>query len=456
MTEENNSSGNPEPKAVPSRAAQPASRVIKAWMTVERRVVENNECGSDFSLETLSSQGRLGYLVFTQSDKSFSLQEDLSINRVEYSIRSTPSIEYLGVMLEHIEAIKGLQENLESEAFREAFFDKVLDAVKEYVCLENEADYTLSAAWILHTYFYDCFSETPYLLAYGATASGKSQLIKLASRLGYRGTYQGHMSLSSMYTLSSRDRGTMCYDEAEDLARNPYSDKYAIVNNGYEKGGTVVRTDFDNNKEEKRTPERLNAFCPKAFASIEPFTGPLATRCIRLTLYGSGGRYGSPLKIPEENEIRSTATVCRLIHWPHIEKLGGEIEAFTDRDSGLAKPLLAMMHFFKPSDYEVVKARLEELFNEGKDYEGDLAYSMAMVLKEYLGTPGFVTVEELTTKLNAYESGDNHLANNQVGIILKREGFKPEKRKGQRGYVITDDKIRRMLRRYRIEVNEEE
>jgi len=138
--------------------------------------------------------------------------------------------------------------------------------LKQYVYLENEAQYTAITLWIFLTYCFHKFNILPMLLITSPVMRcGKTTLLTILEGLVNRALIASNISPSAVFRTIEGYKPTLLLDEADTgLAEN--EELRGIINAGHTKRTAfVIRT---GSKEVNFEPGRFDTFCPKAIALI--------------------------------------------------------------------------------------------------------------------------------------------------------------------------------------------
>jgi len=153
----------------------------------------------------------------------------------------------------------------ESEA---ALLKDIKDFIHKYVQISERFE-ELTPYYILLTWFYDQFSELPYIRAIGDYGCGKSRFIKVLGSISYKPMFtMGASTVAPLFRVIEQFRGTLVLDEADLKYSDTNSEMVKILNNGFQKGFPVLRCSNSKNNHEV---EAFNVFCPKIVATRNKF-----------------------------------------------------------------------------------------------------------------------------------------------------------------------------------------
>ncbi len=222
--------------------------------------------------------------------------------------------------------------------------EEIRKSLDRYLVLPPHASIAI-ALWIFHTFLYELFDFTVYLLIHSpAPECGKSRLLDVIQPLVSRPIRASSFSPAAMYRAIEKYRPTVLIDEGDAFLNS--EDLRGILNDGWSRSGRVYRCEGDDNE-----LRGFAVYCPKAVAKIGRFEGKwktVASRSIVLAMQ----RKKKEDKI-ERLRMLTWATEARnlrrkLLRWAgdHIEKLKDAEpllpEELSDRAQDSWLPLLAI------------------------------------------------------------------------------------------------------------------
>lgn len=152
--------------------------------------------------------------------------------------------------------------------------------LRQYVWFPTPGQDLIVALWIMHTWFIDHFTSTPYLCLTARTKrAGKTTLLELVAASGQNGQLIATLRPAAIARLlhATEGRVTACFDEMESLSRGSVGDLRSIMATGYRRGQFHMVTSGDKVK-------AFRTFGPKAFALIGDMTDVIRDRAIILRL----------------------------------------------------------------------------------------------------------------------------------------------------------------------------
>ncbi len=155
----------------------------------------------------------------------------------------------------------------------------LLDDIHEYekknVIYPNEPAHIIHTLWNIGSYFLEdeaikVFDNYPILAFLSPDEdSGKTRALDITAILAYNALDGGSYTAASLCREIDQRHPeliTLILDELDEtLVPSQDNAPYArLLNNGYQRGKYIVRSDLNNNKENLKTP----AYCPKAIAGL--------------------------------------------------------------------------------------------------------------------------------------------------------------------------------------------
>ena len=206
-----------------------------------------------------------------------------------------------------------------------ALQEEIQTFIRKYVDLPNHIE-RLASYYVMMTWLYDAFYVVPYLRARGDSDSGKSRFTEVVGELCFRSIFvTGSTTPSPVFRLMERWNGmTVIMDEADLPHTDTSADWIQMLNTGYKKGFSILRTAMVAGE---AVVESFNAFGPKVLNMRGKFTDDATeSRCLTWeTASGRGIRHDIPrymdrdVFLNEAQEIRNKLLAFRLKTWSTIE-----------------------------------------------------------------------------------------------------------------------------------------
>lgn len=164
--------------------------------------------------------------------------------------------------------------------------DEVVSLLGEHIALTVDQAVAV-ALWIVHCHVHDAANCSPILAIQSPTMrSGKTSLLEIVKQLVPRGNLVSHASAAAIYRFNKGQKPTLLLDEAERYIHDTKGDFIAVLNAGHRRDGSrILRTAETRRAGVKTfTPVELDAWYPKAIASIGPLPDTLQDRSIVIHL----------------------------------------------------------------------------------------------------------------------------------------------------------------------------
>ncbi len=219
--------------------------------------------------------------------------------------------------------------------------DQIIGELKKYIILPEGA-YTLIAVWILHTYVYDAFDVSPYLmLTSPEMRCGKTTVMRFLKKTCYRALPAANISPAVIYRMIKICGGTFLFDEADTKVKHN-EETNNILNAGHEKEmAWVMRT---NKANDSFTPEIFPCFCPKAIACIGKMARTLVDRSIKISMQRKApGQKIERMRKFNGNEIKRKAARWAQDNFDKLKDAEPDMpENLDDRAQDNWEPLVAI------------------------------------------------------------------------------------------------------------------
>src|SRR6516164_7065958 len=161
-----------------------------------------------------------------------------------------------------------------------ALLDELRQLFNRYAVTPKHAD-VLLALWALHTWVFDSFDITPYLVISSPTRRcGKSLVLTILQYVCCRAKKNDSMSKAAIYRSVEVERPTLVLDETSWVV-DPKDERQGILCGGFERNGFVEICDGEG---ANITVRRYSTYCPKAFGIIGKLTPTLMDRSIEIAM----------------------------------------------------------------------------------------------------------------------------------------------------------------------------
>lgn len=247
---------------------------------------------------------------------------------------------------------------------KEHLLDEINGFVDRYLVADQSAK-SLVLGDILLTYSMEWIDTVHFPYVVGETESGKSTILHLFRRLGYRPQYGEDIPPADIYNFledGEEATGIILEDEAQEMA-GTNRDKIRMYKNSYSRGATkarIVGAD-SNNKRQKF----YKTFCFKAFAGERiPEDKGFQERCP--IIFMSEGNPKENVKRPTAEALEKiTLLRCKMLFWKVLnyhQGLGDINTGLIRRDQELYEDFLRVMSDTKY--YDDCKLAVEYFVNQ--------------------------------------------------------------------------------------------
>jgi hypothetical protein len=149
-----------------------------------------------------------------------------------------------------------------------------------YAVTPKHAD-VLLALWALHTWVFDSFDITPYLVITSPTRRcGKSLVLTILQWVCCRAKKNDSMSKAAIYRSVEVERPTLVLDETSWVV-DLKDERQGVLCGGFERNGFVEVCEGES---ANITVRRYSTYCPKAFGIIGKLTATLMDRSIEIAM----------------------------------------------------------------------------------------------------------------------------------------------------------------------------
>lgn len=277
--------------------------------------------------------------------------------------------------------------------------------------------------YILMTYIYDNFPEIPYLRVIGDYGSWKSRFMRVAGSVCYNAIItNGWASVSSLFRIIEKIKGTLILDEADFPFSDTTNDIIKILNNGFQKGNPIMRADGENFE-----PRAYDVYCPKIIGWRMEFRDKATeSRCISEIMKRTG-RVDIPLNLGKEflmeaESLRNKLYRFRYDYFEQIPLIEDRIPWLEGRLNQILNPILSIITFMgNTKDYEAIK---EYFMWRQKEIRGDRRFSFEWTIFSIIRDieargQAFISYQAILDEIKKQENVST-LNNRKIGSILKQ------------------------------------
>ena len=166
--------------------------------------------------------------------------------------------------------------------------DDIALMLKKRVWLSNEDDYVIIALTMVLTYVQEVFEAVPFLFAVGVAGSGKTELGRILSSLGFNALLTGDISHATLSRVIDQTRGFLIIDDAEKLQKvekkgNSSNESLLQILKVSYKKSTAIRQ-ITEMKGNSGILKEFSFYGVKLFTNTSGMESILGTRTIRIQL----------------------------------------------------------------------------------------------------------------------------------------------------------------------------
>jgi hypothetical protein len=162
----------------------------------------------------------------------------------------------------------------------DALLGELREHFTRYCVLPKHAAVAL-ALWVLHTWTFDCFDVTPYLVITSPTRRcGKSLVLTMLYWLCRRAKKNDTMSKAAIYRSVETEKPTLLLDEVSWIV-DQKDERQGILCGGFERLGHAELVEGEGDSMAVR---RFSTYCPKAYGIIGKLTATLMDRSIEIRM----------------------------------------------------------------------------------------------------------------------------------------------------------------------------
>ena len=251
----------------------------------------------------------------------------------------------------------------------------VLDAaealLRRFIVFSDANDAPTVALWCLHTFTVDAFAISPRLQVTSAEREcGKSTLLDLVRALSARAFRASSVSEAALFRLIETHHPTILLDECDHFVKDR-PDVIGILNDGFMRGGTVLRCEKDGN--DKQSVKAFRVFGAVALGGIGRLKNTLESRSIRVSLRRKTQDERVAHLRPDRIDAECLAVRQQFQRWAndHIETLREmDVElpsSLHNRAGDLWRPLLTLAELIGSPWAERTRAIAEAYAQRGVD-----------------------------------------------------------------------------------------
>ncbi|MBI2118973.1 MAG: hypothetical protein HYT97_05030 [Elusimicrobia bacterium] len=289
--------------------------------------------------------------------------------------------------------------------------------------LPSESYYVLLSAWVMHTYLMESFHYSPILLFFAVPERGKSRTGKGLIYVAYRGVHTETLNEANLFRWSENHKASLFLDVRNLWQKAERRGSDDILLSRIERGCKVSRVLWPE-RGAFRDSKHYDVFGPTVIATNEAVHPILDTRCISITMSDSVKNFEKSVKPEVALPLKERLVEFRL---RHLGELQPKVpKPARGRLGDILKPIYQTIQMVCPSRKDEF-INLVEQIEEGKKLEKSLSLEarLIQVIEElqYRVTNGFVSVTEITEKLNLGKPEMEWLTPHRISRKLKAIGF---------------------------------
>jgi len=220
-------------------------------------------------IDTLFDWDKTQFVEYNRLSNSVSLKEKIKIKNILYSPLS-PNSWFISNWLILFSW------SVEEYGSKRELINEIRAFIHKYVDIQEELE-IVCVYYIIMTYFFERFTEVPYLRVIWDYWSWKSRFLKTIWWLCYNPIIVNWwLSSSALFRILDMVKWTLVFDEADLKQSDTTNEVVKILNNGYQKWQSIIRADWN-----KFEVNSYSVFWPKVIWSREDFKDKaLESRCI--------------------------------------------------------------------------------------------------------------------------------------------------------------------------------
>lgn len=287
--------------------------------------------------------------------------------------------------------------------------------------LPDQFYYPLLSFWVLHTYFLDKFSFTPYLVFLGAPEHGKTRAGKSLLNISYRGIHVEALREAYIFRMSEHFQSTIffdCRDLMKKLSESKCDDLFLLR---FNKGARVYRVLFPDKGRFKDTVH-FDIYGSTIIATNHNVEDILSTRCISIPMRKSDRDFENDITAESCLELKERILALKARYlftdFPPV------VKPAKSRLGDIMKPLYQLIKLLYPlPELEEVflkfveKLETDKIQNQMESIEQGVLQAL-FILRNSV-TNGHLSIKEISHEFNVYRDPRFHKSNNSIGWILK-------------------------------------
>lgn len=383
------------------------------WDKTETIVSYNDD---DLMIETLVTPWKWSFfIIFNKETKDIQINSSFTKNWKEYKpidmnsnyIKSW-SILFPSGILEYWTK-KDLLRDINN------YLNKYIDIPQEYR--------VISTYYILLTYLYTNFNEIPYLRVIWDYGSWKSRLLKAVWNICYTPIITNWWtSISALFRMIEIFKWTLVLDEADFWASDTTTDIIKLLNNGYQKGSSIMRADWD-----KFEPNCYNVYWPKIIWWRREFVDKATeSRCLSNIMKRSN-RKNIPISLDdnfykESLELRNKLLKFRFDYYNNINLKNTYLEEVEPRLNQIINPILSII-----DNSNIEKLVIDSLIKKQNDIKEErknsIFWAILLIIKIKFESRDIIYFKDILYALDDIE-WKHSFTNRKLWSLLRQNSLK--------------------------------
>lgn len=330
----------------------------------------------------------------------------------------------------------------------------VLEELRTVSVLPSDAHYHLCTAYVFFTHLSENAPYFPYLWFFGLPERGKSRMVKVLTRLSWRGLYTETLNEAYIFRFAESFAGTIGLDVYELSGRAQKKGSHDLLLGRYDEGMKVPRV-IAPDKGPFNDMRYYRVAGPTILATNTeiPAKDPLRSRCLKITMPEARGIYPNHSQ-SDLFELRAGLLAFRARHLN--SSLPDVAKPVAGRLGDLMQPLLSVAALLPREATENIKNLIRELETERREAEAEtLAGRIVTILFSLQNqvAGGWLPVELVTQMVNMEVPQQNQIASQKVGHELSALGIVRKKKQGKMHILWKQDEMEKLFARFGLDVD---
>jgi hypothetical protein len=330
----------------------------------------------------------------------------------------------------------------------------VLEKLRTVSVLPSDAHYHLCTVYVFFTHLSERAPYLPYLWFFGLPERGKSRMVKVLTRLSWRGLYTETLNEAYIFRFAESFAGTIGLDVYELSGRAQKKGSHDLLLGRFDEGMKVPRV-IAPEKGPFKDMRYYRVAGPTILATNTeiPAKDPLRSRCLKITMPEARGIYPNHAQ-SDLFELRAGLLAFRARHLN--KSLPDVAKPVAGRLGDLMQPLLSVAALLPREATENIKNLIRELEAERQEAEAEtLAGRIVTILFSLQNrvVGGWLPVEIVTQMVNMEVPEQHQVASQKVGHELSALGIVRKKKQGKMHILWKQDEMEKLFNRFGLDVD---